>query len=277
MRALSSRGQHVARGRGVEHAERDVGAIGDVPEEVQHALAAMCLHHGGLDVHDVRARLLRMPGQVQAVLGGRRRRARLNHDVGVGRPRLLDRHLEQALALVERQCPELGQTAGAPEHFVTKVCDAVSHQGAVGGPVDVVAVLPRNGVYSESPMPRNPCRAHSRASFAVAIASLLALVDASARPGRSGTGPVGGALLREGRCALHRVLGREHRQNEFLLLAPHLGLTPPRGLDDDLLGHRDRQRTVLGDALGKGQRARQRLPRFGEHVHEAPLRQPLLR
>ena len=42
--------------------ERDVGPLGDVAEEVQHALAAVRLHDGRLDVHDVRACLLRVSG-----------------------------------------------------------------------------------------------------------------------------------------------------------------------------------------------------------------------
>ena len=139
-RTLGGR-QHIARGRRVEHAERDVGAIGDVAEEAQHTLAAVGLHHRRLDVDDVRAGLLGVLRQVQTVLGRHRRRARLHDDVRVRRAALLDCHLQQPLSLIERQRPELRDAAGAPQHRVSQLADAVAHQRPVGVPVDVVAVL----------------------------------------------------------------------------------------------------------------------------------------
>src|SRR5581483_11683684 len=51
-RAFGGR-QDVARRRRIEHSQRDVGAVADVAEELQHALAAVQLHHRGLDVDDV--------------------------------------------------------------------------------------------------------------------------------------------------------------------------------------------------------------------------------
>ena len=78
--------------------------------------------------------------ELDAVLRRRRARARLDHRVGCDRPRLLDRDLEQLLALVDRQRPPLGDPAREPEHRVAEVADAVAHQRAVGVAVDVVAV-----------------------------------------------------------------------------------------------------------------------------------------
>ena len=48
-------GEHVAGRPRVEQAERDVGAVGDVLEEPQHALAAVDLHRRRLQVADVGA------------------------------------------------------------------------------------------------------------------------------------------------------------------------------------------------------------------------------
>ena len=43
-----------------DHAQRDVGAVGDVAEEAQHPFPAMGFHHRGLDVDDVRAGLFQI-------------------------------------------------------------------------------------------------------------------------------------------------------------------------------------------------------------------------
>ena len=79
-------------------------------------------------------------GELDAVLGRRGARARLDHGVGRDRARLLDRDLEQLLALVDGERPPLGDPAGEPEHRVPEVADAVPHQRAVRVVVDVVAV-----------------------------------------------------------------------------------------------------------------------------------------
>ena len=49
------RGEHVAGRPRVEQAEGDVGAVGDVLEEAEHALAAVDLHRRRLQVADVGA------------------------------------------------------------------------------------------------------------------------------------------------------------------------------------------------------------------------------
>ena len=79
-------------------------------------------------------------GELEAVLGRRRARARLDHRVGCDRARLLDRHLEQLLPFVDGERPPLGDPAREPEHRVPEVADAVPHQRAVRVVVDVVAV-----------------------------------------------------------------------------------------------------------------------------------------
>ena len=106
--------EDIARGRRIEHAQRDVRAIADVAEELQHTVGGVQFHHRGLDVDDVGARLLRMPRQFQTVLRRQCGRTRLDDDVGIDRPRLLDCDLQQALSLGDGQRPELRDTARAP-------------------------------------------------------------------------------------------------------------------------------------------------------------------
>ena len=69
-----------------------------------------------------------------------RARARLDHGVGRDGARLVDRDLDQLLALVHRQRPPLGDAAREPQHVVAEIADAVAHEGAVRVAVDVVAV-----------------------------------------------------------------------------------------------------------------------------------------
>ena len=134
------RGEHVAGRRRVEHAESDVGAVGDVLEEAQHALAAVHLHRRRLQVADVGTGGLRVLGQLEAVLGRGGAGAGLDHGVRGDRACLLDRHLEQLPAFVHRQRPPLGDPAGEPEHRVPEVADAVPDECPVGVEVDVVTV-----------------------------------------------------------------------------------------------------------------------------------------
>ena len=101
--------------------------------------------------------------------------------------RLLDRHLQQPLAFVERQRPELGETAGAPEHRMAEVGDAVAHQRAVGVPVDVVAVAPAERRIERVTDPAKRTRAPTRlASPAVAMMSPFRSVAAKAPSGEVG-------------------------------------------------------------------------------------------
>ena len=132
--------EHVARRRRVEHPECDVGAVGDVLEEAQHAFAAVHLHRRRLQVADVGARGLRVLRELDAVLRRRCARARLDHDVGLDRTRFVDRDLHQLLALVHGERPPLGDAARQPQHRVVEVADAVAHERAVRVEVDVVAV-----------------------------------------------------------------------------------------------------------------------------------------
>ena len=88
----------------------------------------------------------RVHRELDRVLRGRGRGARLDHDVRVDRRCFLDRELEELLAFVERQRPPLGDAAGEPQHRVAEVTDAVADEGPVRVPVDVVAVAPANGV-----------------------------------------------------------------------------------------------------------------------------------
>ena len=60
---------------------------------------------------------------------------------GLAAAAFLDRDLQQALSLVDGQRPELRDAAGAPQHRVPQLADAVAHQRPVGVPVDVVAVV----------------------------------------------------------------------------------------------------------------------------------------
>jgi len=165
------RGQHVARRRRIEHAQSDIRARSHVLEKAQHAFAAVGLHHRRLDVNDVSAGLLGVQRQIHTVLRRHGRRACLHHHTGVDAARLLDRHLQQAFALVEGQRPELGDAAGAPQHRVPEIADAVAHQRPVGVPVDVVAVgAAERGVEGITdppqcagrPRARLCCRSHSR-------------------------------------------------------------------------------------------------------------------
>lgn len=165
------RRQHVARGRRIEHAQSDIRARSHVLEKAEHAFAAVGLHHRRLDVDDVGARFLGVQGQIQTVLRRHRRRAGLHHHTGIDAARLLYRNLQQAFPLVEGQRPEFGNAAGAPQHRVPEITDAVAHQCPVGVPVDVVAVGPaERGVEGVTDPPQcagRPraclcCRSHSR-------------------------------------------------------------------------------------------------------------------
>ena len=100
----------------------------------------MDLHRRRLQVADVGAVRLGVLRELDAVLGRRGARARLDHGVGRDRARLLDRDLEQLLALVDGERPPLGDPAREPEHGVAEVADAVPHERAVRVVVDVVAV-----------------------------------------------------------------------------------------------------------------------------------------
>ena len=163
------RAQHVARGAGVEHAQGNVGALGDVLEESQHAFAAMQFHRRGLDIDHVGAGFLGVQRQLQAVLGRHRGGAGLDHDLGIDRPGFLDRHFEQTLALGDRQRPEFGEPAGQPQQRMAERADAIAHQLAVGMPVDVIAVRPRERRVeripdafqrARRPLPRFVCSCH---------------------------------------------------------------------------------------------------------------------
>src|SRR5690606_12214135 len=159
---------------------------------------------------------LGVQGQLEGVLRRGGRRARLYHHIRVHRAPLGDRDLEQLLALGQRQRPELGDPACAPEHLMTEVADAVTHQGAVGVPVDLITVgaakrrvqrIADAAKRHPGPVPRllRRCHATSRdhtKSLPPSTFTLAPVMYELRRDARKAmTGPISSGSPARGRCA----------------------------------------------------------------------------
>src|SRR5512133_2093072 len=93
-------------------------------------------------------------------------------------------------------------------------------------------------------------------------------------PGRTGSAPppVWSSLLAEGRRALDRVLGGEHRADDLALLAPEGPVVPGALRIEDRLRGRRRERRVRRDLRGQLECDLQRLTGLGQSVDQSELR-----
>ncbi len=131
--------QDPACGVSVEQTERDVSPLTDVAKHLTGGFVSAGLEVWRDQEADVRPGRRGVPGQLDGFEDVRARRAGLDERIGLDGPGLLDRHLQEALALGGGEGPVFADKPADPDPVMVKSAHTVGHEGAQRVLVDLLA------------------------------------------------------------------------------------------------------------------------------------------